>query len=210
MVSKCPSGTIRRKAYTRKSYTRTNGTVVRGVHVKAGCVKDKGLPGKTKASRKVLPKPVKGALGKYGYANIKHMPATKRRTSLTNAVKTEGYAPIIRRLNLIANYNKNSDPKAHTVIRSDIAWIQGHLYSYSKSAQRTSKKRATMESAYMPSSKNKSSKKSSRKRSSKKRIVKANVKKINGVSHQLYHLSGSKRKFYRYRKRDGTMGKRYI
>jgi len=46
MPSKCPKGKIRRKAYVTK----------RGTRVKSTCTTNKGLPGKTPKSRKVLPK----------------------------------------------------------------------------------------------------------------------------------------------------------
>jgi hypothetical protein len=141
MTTKCPAGTILRKGYTRKSYTRSDGTFVKGSKVPPKCVKDTGLKGKTPSSKKVLPKPVKGNLGKYGYFNIKSTNASLRRQALTKGVKKEGYATIIRRVNLIANYNKNTDPKAHAIMKSDIKWIQNNLYNYSKAAaKKTSKK----------------------------------------------------------------------
>lgn len=130
---KCPSGMIVRNAYTTK----------RGVHVPATCVPDKGAPGKTPASRKVLPKPKKGSLGKYGYANIKHTSAASRRVALRVAVEKDGYATIIRRLNLLANYTKVSDPETHKIMRADIAWIQKMLKAHSLTAQRRGSKKGS-------------------------------------------------------------------
>jgi len=121
---KCKKGEIVRSAYTRKDGTR----------VRATCVKDRGAPGKTPASKRVLPKPVKGSLGKYGYSNIKGTSAIDRRNALIDAVRGEGYATIIRRLNLLSNYNKNNE-QVYNILQSDIRWMQNNLEKqYSASA----------------------------------------------------------------------------
>ncbi len=201
MPAKCPPGKIRRKAYTRKD----------GVHVKSTCVPDKGKPGKTPASRKVLPVPVKGNLTKYGYFKVKNTTAKVRRAALLKGVKDAGYATIIRRVNLVANYNKRSDPKVHQIMRNDIAWMQKNLASkYSKGSLRATKaasKKHSRKAAKKVSRKR--SRKASKKRASKK-LVKAGKLSVRGRSRQLYHLSGSTKKFYRYRKKEGGMGRRYV
>ena len=197
-MPKCPKGKILRSAYKRKAYTRADGTRVKAVHVKAGCVPDKGKPGKTPAKAKVLPKPTPGALSKYGYYNVKRTLAAARHKELTKAVKDAGYATIIRRVNLVANYNKLSDPRTHKVMRSDIAWMQKNLAPlYSKTAKRASKRVSKRVS----------------KRTSKpttKKLVKAGSKTVGKRKRQIYHISGSTKKFYKYRRSDGTMGRRYI
>lgn len=181
MISKCPSGKIRRVGYVRKD----------GVRVASTCVPDKGKPGKTSASRKVLPKPVSGNLSMFGYSNVKNTPAEQRRKALTRAVKSAGYATIIKRINLIANYNKLSNPHVHQIMRNDIKWMQKNLAGkYSKTATR------------------KVSKKSSTRLS--KKILKAGQRIVGGKKRQLYRLSGSDKKFYRYRKQDGKLGRRYV
>lgn len=171
MPAKCPPGKIRRRAYVRQDGTRVAST----------CVPDKGLPGKTPAKRKVLPKPTAGNLSKYGYDDVKHTPAAQRRAALTKGVKDAGYATIIRRVNLIANYNKRSDPRTHQIMRSDIAWMQKNLAGkFSKSAYRKARK------------------------------VRAGQRIIGGKKRQLYRLSNSNKRFYQYRKADGTLGRRYV
>ncbi len=188
MPAKCSRGKIRRKAYTRKD----------GTYVKSTCVPDKGKPGKTPARKKVLPVPVKGNLTKFGYFDVKNTTAKVRRAALLKAVKAAGYATIVRRVNLVANYNKLSDPKVHRIMRSDMAWMHNKLApKYSKSALRASKR---------------VSKKRSRKASKTagKKLVKAGTKDVGGRSRQLYHLSGSSRKFYQYRKKEGGLGRRYL
>ena len=178
MPAKCPPGKIRRKAYTRRD----------GTYVKSACVPDKGKPGKTPARKKVLPKPTAGNLSKYGYSNVKNTKAAVRRAALLKGVKDAGYATIIRRVNLIANYNKLSDPTVHRIMRSDIAWMQKNLVQkYSKTAKRKASRRA-----------------------SRKKLLRAGTKSIGGRSRQLYHVPGSTKKFYQYRKKNGGMGRRYV
>jgi len=179
----------------RKGYTRSDGT-----RVKAVCVPDKGSKprprlleslrdsSKGKGS-KTLPKPTPGSLGKYGYHDIKHTLAGDRRKALTKAVKTEGYAPIVRRLNLIANYTKVSDSTSHKIYRSDIAWIQKNLWEYSKGSKKSKK-----------------SKKSKSSKSSKTELKAGTYTTQDGKRHQLYHAKNSDRKYYKY----PSGGRRYI
>lgn len=122
----CPSGYIRRNSYKRDSFTKKDGTVVRASLVKSSCVPDKGMPGKTPKNKKVLPKPTKGGLGKYGYHNIKSLSSSERRLALLKAVKHESYPVIVRRLNLIRNYNKNNAP-INKIMSSDIKWLQKEI-----------------------------------------------------------------------------------
>jgi hypothetical protein len=108
----CDDGKIRRRSYTRRD----------GVYVRSACVKDMGLPGKTPAAKRVLPKLTPGRLSRYGYVSTKS--ATHRRAALRKAVNAEGYATIIRRLVAVSNYNSRSAPEAHRVMRSDIEWMK--------------------------------------------------------------------------------------
>jgi hypothetical protein len=133
----CGQGKIRRSSYLKKSSTQK-----RRVRVKSSCVPDKGKPGKTPKAKRVLPKLTPGKLGKYGYHHIKRLPANERRGALTRAVKAEGYAPIIRRLNVIRTYNKN-DP-IFTIYDSDLKWMQRNLKPiYSATAQKVLRRRSS-------------------------------------------------------------------
>lgn len=183
-VLKCPKGKIARSSYTTK----------RGVHVRPACVPDKGAPGKTPASRKVLPIPKKGSLGKYSYGNIKHTAAGTRRKALKVAVESEGYAPIIRRLNLLANYTKVSDPETYKIMRADMAWIQKNMYSHSKVAQRKGSKKVSRKGSKKGSKKvsRKGSKKGSRK-GSKKGSKKASKKASRKGSKKVSRKASKKR-----------------
>lgn len=123
--SSCSRGQIRRKSYSRKTYTRTDGTRVSAVHVSSKCIKDRGSKGK---GPKTLPKPSKDAsLGKYGYKV--HNKASSRRRSLKRASKKYGTLPVLRRLNLIANYTADVENKQR--MRSDVKHLQ-NVYAQEK------------------------------------------------------------------------------
>jgi hypothetical protein len=184
MPTKCPKGKILRSAYTRKD----------GTHVAATCVPDKGKPGKTPAADKVLPKLKPGMLGQFGYHDVKNLTLKERHAALTKSVQNAGYATTIRRLNAVANYDKLSDPVAHKIFRADMNWVRNNLGStYSTAALREASR--------------KESKKASRKAS---KLVKAGSIIVSGRERQLYHLPGSQKTFYRYRKADGKLARRYV
>ena len=107
----CPKGTIKRKAYKTKKGTR----------VKASCVKDRGLPGKTPKSKKVLPKLKEGVLRKYGY----HLNESfdKRKKALLNAMKHEGDLAVQKRVVVLRTYNKN-EPRLFKKLDRDVKFIQ--------------------------------------------------------------------------------------
>lgn len=127
----CPKGKIRVASHKR---TRPGGKR-KSIVVKSKCVPDKGKPGRTPKSQRVLPKLTPGKLGKFGYSNVKKTSAKERRKALERAVKSDGYAPIIRRLNVIRTYNKNAP--IFEIYDSDLKWMQRHLYDkYSLTAQR--------------------------------------------------------------------------
>lgn len=120
MSKACRKGQILRASYTTK----------KGKKVKAGCIKDEGLPGK---GPKTLPKPRKGALTRFlPKGTVKTwttVPQSVRRAALKKAIQQEGITPTQRHLQLILNLSANSKnpgtQKAVTVYRKDIAWLQG-------------------------------------------------------------------------------------
>lgn len=114
MAPSCPAGKIRRRSYTRKD----------GVHVRSTCVKDMGKPGKTPSSKKVLPTPRPGGLSVYGYDDVKSKTELARHRALARGVRDVGYLTIARRLNLVANYNKNTSPAIHRKMRADLTWLR--------------------------------------------------------------------------------------
>ena len=128
----CGPGQIRRASYTRKD----------GSHVKSTCVPDKGKPGKTPASQKVLPKPKPGLLTNKGYRANKS--AEARHKALDKVIKERGESPlsVFRHLNLIANYTTTSNPEAHAVYKRDMTWIKNKYGLNSKRKSRKSRRKS--------------------------------------------------------------------
>lgn len=85
-TGKCPKGKIIRKAYTRSD----------GTKVKAVCIKDKGVVGKTIKKYKVINNLKEGKLKKYGYSTKKD--ASKRLKALVKSMNAVGYDKTVERL----------------------------------------------------------------------------------------------------------------
>jgi len=61
-----------KKSYKRSDGTRVKGSFVARTKVGRSCTPDKGKPGKTPKSQRILPKPGKDiSLSKYGYSTHK-------------------------------------------------------------------------------------------------------------------------------------------
>lgn len=118
----CSPGKIMRKGYKRSAYKRTDGTVVKETKVDPVCIKDQGKPGK---GPKTLPKPDdKLHLSKYGYYYKKS--ADARHKALRSAVKENDALKVLRRLNLLRNYQ--SVPEVKSVFSDDVEYMK-KLYS---------------------------------------------------------------------------------
>lgn len=117
--SKCGPGKIRRAAYTTKYGTR----------IAAKCVRDTGKPGKTPASKRVLPVPEPGFL--HGWTH--NMPESRRHSIIKEVVASEGCVSAIRRLNLLANYTAKTSPSTHSKARADMAWVRDQNFCHLKS-----------------------------------------------------------------------------
>jgi hypothetical protein len=135
------------------------------------------------ASKKVLPKLKKGALSKYGLHNLEDMTIENRMKGYEKAIKVEGYAPLVARLNVLAIYTKNSNPSFHKLIKNDM--------------KRIKRKLAPIYSKTMKVKEN-------------KEVKAGNYKTRDGKKRQLYRLQNSKAKYYKYKGVDGKMKKRYI
>ena len=154
VAPKCPIGMTLRKAYTRSNGTRVAATCVSG--------------SKVPASKRVLPKPVKGRLGVYGYHDIKNLSVAARHAALLKGVKTEGYSTIVKRVNLIANFNTTRDPQTHKLMRSDIEWMKAHRQAMGLPTQRS----ALLAPEYSLTAARKRGSKAASKRSTKERVRK--------------------------------------
>lgn len=69
-------------------------------------------------------------------------PAYIRRAILREIIvyKEATYSQVIKRLNVLAIYNKNKSPKTAAKIRSDISYVQDKLKRYSKTYNRKKSK----------------------------------------------------------------------
>jgi hypothetical protein len=81
---------------------------------------------KSRKPRKNLIGPLaNGDLTKFGYQNVKSMTKEKRHRSLTKAIRSHGYLPIIRKLNAIAVLSKNRDKVGSALFKEDQQWLSG-------------------------------------------------------------------------------------
>jgi hypothetical protein len=192
----CPKGQIERegykrkahsrKAHSRKSYKKTNGTKVASSHVRGSyvdttevsptCVPDKGKSGKTPESEKVLPEPGKElSLSKYGYTT--HASSAKRQHALMSASKNTDPLKVLRRLNLLRNYQ--ADQNAKSKMSSDVEFMkdiyatykikQGRMNKGSKKGSRKGSRKMTGGKRRSSKGSKKGSRKGSRKMTGGKR-----------------------------------------
>ena len=118
MTSKCPSGMIRRKSYTRKAYTRKNGVRVKRSKVGSKCVKDMGKPGKGKRLFTLK----KGGLSKYGY-RLAHSFETRKK-ALSKSLKEYSTATLWRKLNALQILHRNTNPYYSRKVKRDMEWLR--------------------------------------------------------------------------------------
>jgi hypothetical protein len=135
----CPKGYIMRKGYTRKfkSSVKNSGFTVRrkgkvytvrpkagSIHVEAGCIRDRGLPGKGPREGEGFGKLRKGELIKYGYQY--RLSNSLRQSALKRAMKRFGPLSIYRKLNAVAKLSKRTAPDASTVFARDRNWVRNN------------------------------------------------------------------------------------
>jgi len=162
---KCSKGQIKRVSYMRRSYNR-GSTKVAATHVPEVCIADRGKPGK---GPKILPKLEKEiSLRKYGYDADKSSMA--RHDALNKATKKHPTLKVLRRLNLIANYQPH-DPtgeKIKKIMREDVEFLS-HKYAEQKRQMSRQSSKGSRKGSHKSSRKgskhssHKSSHKSSRK-----------------------------------------------
>ena len=120
----CSKSEIKRAPY---NYTKKTGT---HVSVKETCIKDRGLPGKTPATKKIqynmTPTFSIDNLAKYGYSDIVKKSASVRRKSLDDAMKAYGVLNVMRKLNLLMILNRNTNPTIASKFEADRNWIIQH------------------------------------------------------------------------------------
>ena len=119
-MKSCPKGKILRKSYKRKSYRRSSGIRVSDSNVSSSCIKDRGSKGKGK---KIFKNLRVGSLTDLGYSISS--PKSSRRRSLKKAVNKYGKSSTIKKLNVIAVYNKRVSPKTTKTAKSDMEYVRG-------------------------------------------------------------------------------------
>jgi len=123
----CKKGEIMREGYTRKAYTRKSGSRVKETYVEPTCILDRGKPGK---GPKILPKPDPNVhLRTYGYSLDKS--SEQRKKALKRASKEMGTLPVLRRVNLIANFSK-SELSNEKKLREDVEFMKRQHKIYKK------------------------------------------------------------------------------
>lgn len=115
----CGPGQILRRGFTRKD----------GAYVPPGCVKDQGAPGRTPASKRILPQPKEGTLK--GWEAKKSAP--QRHAALRKAVKAEGCRAVISRLSLERGFTKRTSPSTAAKAKADQAWLRDQGFCKLKS-----------------------------------------------------------------------------
>ena len=138
----CPKGYILRKGYTRKyrSSVAQSGFTVRrkgklytirpkmtSIHVPAGCIKDRGLPGKGPASGEGFGKLRKGDLIKYGYQY--RLSDALRHRALKKAINQYGAREVYHKLNAVAKLSKRTAPDASNIFSRDRSWVKEQMAS---------------------------------------------------------------------------------
>ncbi len=152
----CPKGKIERVPYVRKAHSRkahsrsayktANGTKVASTYVKGSyvdrtsvpkiCVPDKGKPGKTPLSQHVLPKPGKElSLKRYGYST--DLSKELRQKALMLASKDTDELKVLRRLNLLRNYQ--ADTTAKKRMGDDVEFMKTAYAVYKEKQGRNSR-----------------------------------------------------------------------
>lgn len=118
MTSKCPSGMIRRKSYTRKAYRRKDGSRVKSSRVSSKCIKDLGKRGKGKKLFTLK----KGGLTKYGYKLAHNF--EKRTSALKKSLNEYSTARLWRKLNALQILHRNTNPHLARKIKRDMNWLR--------------------------------------------------------------------------------------
>ena len=184
-LPKCKTGEILRDGYHRKAYHRDtyerNGTIipasdVSSSYVEPTCVKDMGAPGKGLKTLPSMRDTIR--LTNYGYGIKKS--EEKRRAALISAAKDYDMLEILRKLNLIRNYQ--SIPAIKQIFTRDVNFLKNkYQEEKNKMSKTVSKHKATPSSNSKYSQKTKYKSKSNS-RSNSRSNSKSRSKMIGGIS----------------------------
>jgi hypothetical protein len=119
--TRCPSGTIYRKSYSRK--TRSG----RRISVKGNCITDVGAPGKGLRSGGPGIGPLRvGDLSQFGYEHVTDISVGRRHLALGRAVTVFGALSVFRKLNAVYVYTRRTSPSSSRVFKADRDWVKTH------------------------------------------------------------------------------------
>ncbi len=136
----CPSGYIMRKGYTRKfkNTIKREGFTVRRrgklftvrpkkneTYVPAGCIRNRGLPGKGPREGEGIGSLRKGELIKYGYSY--RLADSARQKALKKAVKAYGALSVYRKLDAVTKYSVRTAPDASKIFERDRDWVKANF-----------------------------------------------------------------------------------
>lgn len=113
----CAKNEIKRNAYTRKD----------GTKVKATCIANRGLPGK---SNKKIEIKNEGVLSNAGYDDIKNMNENQRHRALNKAIKEHGHLKIIRALGARRALLYRTEPNQSNIFGKDQKWVSAKYKLY--------------------------------------------------------------------------------
>lgn len=135
----CPKGYIMRKGYTRRfrpNVKETGFTVRRKgsiytvrpkantIKVEAGCIKNRGLPGKGPKEGEGIGKLRKGELIKYGYQY--RLSDSLRHSALKRAIKRYGALSVYRKLDAVSKLSLRTAPDASKIFGMDRNWVRSN------------------------------------------------------------------------------------
>lgn len=121
----CPPGMKMRVATMRKAYTKRTGSKVPGAVVPPACIPKRGRKGKPSGIRIILDD--EHILSEFGYMNVVDMTKEARMAALKKMAnhyipikgETATWTFIIRALNARYVLNRNTNPKAAAIMKSD-------------------------------------------------------------------------------------------
>lgn len=86
-------------------------------------------------------------LGRHGYRGVQDLPNTARHAALLGAVAEFGPTYVIRKLNVLAIFNKTKNPALSALFRRDIAFVQTVRNAAGKKTTKTTTQRTTKRAA---------------------------------------------------------------
>lgn len=85
---------------------------------------------RNKSNKQKSQKPVRivlkhqDTLGRHGYRNVKSLSETERHLALLGAIGEFGHTYVIKKLNVLAIYNKRKHPNMAALFRNDMRFVQ--------------------------------------------------------------------------------------